>query len=320
MVIEHRLTLEKIKADHLRVRYTDPLSKMAREVGILKVQDDDKHKVEAALPRISLHYYGANGHSREFDMEREATRGFQINSLIQQRPGIRVYKEGFTTGKTFGILTNIHFSMKVKQEVRDNPDEKLKIKDLGIPLEKLWWHDMHKWAGIVNWIAECTPFAAPGDSGALVCAVEESQTVPLGIHIGRLTFQEDCSILLGLEACPGATANNNSLEKLINGFYGVPLPPRPPPAPTKRISDIAWRGDGVDPVSSEDGWSTEAPDQMQSKKICRRRADLEYLRHGHPDYLDLAVVIGPKSNGKDWLERRGGNEAGSVHHAWQASR
>ena len=110
--IERRLTLEKIKADHLRVRYTDPLSKMAREVGILKVQDDDKHEVEAALPRVSLHYYGANGHSREFDMEREATRGFQINSLIQQRSGIRVYKEGPTTGKTFGIFTNIHSSME----------------------------------------------------------------------------------------------------------------------------------------------------------------------------------------------------------------
>jgi len=110
--IEHRLTLEKIKADHLRVRYPDPLSKMTREVGILKVQDDDKHKVEAALPRVNLHYYGANGHSPEFDMEREATRGFQINSLTQQRSGIRVYKEGCTTGKTFGILTNIHFSMK----------------------------------------------------------------------------------------------------------------------------------------------------------------------------------------------------------------
>ncbi|KAI4607405.1 hypothetical protein J4E83_009588 [Alternaria metachromatica] len=100
-------------------------------------------------------------------------------------------------------------------------------------------------------------------------------------------------------------ANNNSLEKLINGFYGVPLPPRLPPAPTKRISNIAWRGDGVDPVSSEGGWSTEAPDQMQSMKICPRRAELEYLRHGHLDYLDLAVVIGSKSNGKDWLERRG---------------
>ena len=100
-------------------------------------------------------------------------------------------------------------------------------------------------------------------------------------------------------------ANNNSLEKLINGFYGVPLPPRLPPVPTKRISNIAWRGDGVELVSSDGGWSTEAPDQIQSMKICRRRADLEYLRRGHLDYLDLAVVIGPKSNEKDWLERRG---------------
>jgi len=100
-------------------------------------------------------------------------------------------------------------------------------------------------------------------------------------------------------------ANNNSLEKLINGFYGVPLPPRLPPAPIKRISDIAWRGNGVDPFFYGGRLSTEAPDQMQSKKICRRRTDLEYLRHGHLDYWDLAVVISPKSNEKDWIERRG---------------
>ena len=108
---KHRLTLEKIKADHLRVRYPDPLNKMAGEVGSLEVQDDDKHKVEAALQRVDLHHYGGKGHPREFDMEREATRGFQINSLIQQRSGIRVY-EGFTTGKTSGILTNMHSSIK----------------------------------------------------------------------------------------------------------------------------------------------------------------------------------------------------------------
>ena len=100
-------------------------------------------------------------------------------------------------------------------------------------------------------------------------------------------------------------ANNNSLEKLINGFYGVPLPPRLPPAPIKRISDIAWRGNGVDPFFYGGRLSTEAPDQMQSKKICRRRTDLEYLRHRHLDYLDTAVVIGPKSNQKDCFELRG---------------
>jgi len=88
----------------------------------------------------------------------------------------------------------------VKQEVRDNPDEKLKIKDLGISLEISWRHDMHKWAGIISWYAECTPFGVSGDSGARVCAVEDSQTVRLGIHIGRLITQENRSMFLGLGA------------------------------------------------------------------------------------------------------------------------
>jgi hypothetical protein len=43
---------------------------------------------------------------------------------------------------------------------------------------------------------------------------------------------------------------------------------------------------------------------MQEKKVVRRRADLEYFRHGHLDYLNLAVVIGPNTNDKEWQDRR----------------
>ncbi|CAN9214710.1 unnamed protein product [Alternaria alternata] len=44
---------------------------------------------------------------------------------------------------------------------------------------------------------------------------------------------------------------------------------------------------------------------MREKKVVRGRADLEYLRHGHLDYLNLAVVIGPNTNDKEWQDRRG---------------
>ena len=61
----------------------------------------------------------------------------------------------------------------------------------------------------------------------------------------------------------------------------------------------------MDLFAYEGGWSTEALDQMQSKKICRCRADFGHLRHGHLDYSDLAVVIGPKANGKEWFDMWG---------------
>ncbi|CAN9200083.1 unnamed protein product [Alternaria alternata] len=44
---------------------------------------------------------------------------------------------------------------------------------------------------------------------------------------------------------------------------------------------------------------------MQEKKVVRRRADLEYLRHGRLDYLNLAIVIGPNTNDKESQDRRG---------------
>ena len=85
---------------------------MTREVGIFKVKDDEKYMVRAALPRVNLHHYKGKGHPRKFDVKRDDRSGFLTFSLTQKGSGIRVYKEGCTTSKTFGVLTNIHFSMK----------------------------------------------------------------------------------------------------------------------------------------------------------------------------------------------------------------
>ena len=38
--------------------------------------------------------------------------------------------------------------------------------------------------------------------------------------------------------------------------------------------------------------------------MCRCRATLEYLPHGHIEYLDFNVCIGPKTDEKEWHTRR----------------
>jgi hypothetical protein len=83
---------------------------------------------------------------------------------------------------------------------KETPDEKLKLDGLGITLEELKTPDAYKWVGRVRWIADCDPFSAKGDSGALVYAVADGATVPLGIHIGRPVLNPKCSFFLGLES------------------------------------------------------------------------------------------------------------------------
>ncbi|RAR05382.1 DNAJ domain containing protein [Stemphylium lycopersici] len=98
----------------------------------------------------------------------------------------------------------------------------------------------------------------------------------------------------------------NALETHVNSAFrsNADRPPALPPAPTKRLGDVHWRGNGYTPFTVEGGWPTEPPGGMQEKKLCRRRATLEYLRHGNLDYLYLVTCTGPNTNKKEWLERR----------------
>jgi len=43
---------------------------------------------------------------------------------------------------------------------------------------------------------------------------------------------------------------------------------------------------------------------MQSTTLCRRRADLEYIRHGDLSNLDLNVAIGTDTDHAEWMKRR----------------
>lgn len=92
------------------------------------------------------------------------------------------------------------------------------------------------------------------------------------------------------------------LEALISDFPTEPLPEHLPPAPTKRLKQVNFRGDGCSPFSTEGGWPTTRPPTIQSTNICRRRADLEYLRHGNLSSLDLNVAIGADTGHAEWMK------------------
>ena len=57
--------------------------------------------------------------------------------------------------------------------------------------------DVDEWVGYVDWV-EGDDFAAPGDSGSLVFALEDNTIIPLGIHIGS---SNNKSYFVNLETC-----------------------------------------------------------------------------------------------------------------------
>lgn len=102
--IEHLVTERKISANHLKLRYSDRKNKLVREVGILRVKQEDLSKVDAYLKRVDVYKLVRKEPPKKFDLEKEKARDFAIAHVIEENSGIRVYKEGRKFGKTFGIL------------------------------------------------------------------------------------------------------------------------------------------------------------------------------------------------------------------------
>jgi hypothetical protein len=79
-------------------------------------------------------------------------------------------------------------------------DDEMTLYSLGITLAQLFADDASLWVDVVTPVHECPPFSGPADSGALIYAVEDSQIVPLGVHLGKPVAKSDRSIFLAVEA------------------------------------------------------------------------------------------------------------------------
>jgi hypothetical protein len=85
--------------------------------------------------------------------------------------------------------------------MQSTPDEELKLDHLGITVDQLHDNDSHHWVEVFSWFDKDSPFATRRDSGALIYAVEHSQTVPLGVYVVRSQARiKRTSVLLGLNA------------------------------------------------------------------------------------------------------------------------
>ena len=56
-----------------------------------------------------------------------------------------------------------------------------------------------EWLGKIKWVSEDFPFSAPGDSGALVYALEKGTVIPLCVHLGSPTAWRHHSVGMSIE-------------------------------------------------------------------------------------------------------------------------
>lgn len=56
------------------------------------------------------------------------------------------------------------------------------------------------WLGKIMWESKENPFSAPGDSGALVYALEKGVVIPLGVHLGSPSSWPFYSVCLSIES------------------------------------------------------------------------------------------------------------------------
>jgi hypothetical protein len=78
-------------------------------------------------------------------------RSFHLDRRIEEKSGIRVYKEGYVTGYTFGVFSSIFRNMAkalsyhLLERLEKTPPEELKLDHLRITVKQLFADDVYRW-------------------------------------------------------------------------------------------------------------------------------------------------------------------------------
>lgn len=118
------------------------------------------------------------------------------------------------------------------------------------------------WLGRIMWDSKETPFSAPGDSGALVYALEKGTIIPVGIHIGSPSSWPFHSSCLSIETfC--ADGKKAGYERL-------------------RFAEAESRTMGAQSPSSneeeEEPRSNEEEEELDEEQLCeQRKVQTEYM-------------------------------------------
>ena len=179
-----------------RLKYTAPFTD---DVGFLIIPPESVNLFDCFPLNINSHMFNTNGHIEKSDMLDPVS--YPRFRSIQKRlrlSSILVFKTGMMTDLTMGHLVKVSKSppegwwqneslSSLTSSTSDDSDD-------GSSSEG----EENDWIGYVKW--STIPFAAGGDSGSFVWAVESGVLVPLGVHVGSPESVPDHSCFLALES------------------------------------------------------------------------------------------------------------------------
>jgi len=206
------------QAQHVPVKSENPKDLFKGEVGILRLDPDTRCHVNTTIPRINVNLFGETQRLRfdplHLNFGRFSARAFELQARMTSGP-LFVFKQGITTGYTMGRLSQVMFSFPpswLQHSVHGrNAEMTSGITDATDPLswvnysfdnldaEMMKAPSQYRWLGLVEWSAGQV-FTLPGDSGALVFAIQQTQVIPLGIHLGIASEYPGHSLFMGLES------------------------------------------------------------------------------------------------------------------------
>jgi hypothetical protein len=135
--VQHRLFGAIIRVKHLLTRhpYID-----AKEAAMLRVEENDRIKADARLPRTNLSKYSPQGPSKSFQLAADG---------LLSRGGTRV-RRSFSEECTKKVTP---LATPSESPPPSSPPEELKLDRLGITVEQLFADEFCQWAVVVAWLA-----------------------------------------------------------------------------------------------------------------------------------------------------------------------
>lgn len=172
------------------------------DLGFLVITPNDVKYFACQYLNVNVHFFDQRSGPEAILLDPLARSRYSILKKILRHSSIIVFKKGSASDQTMGHLVDVTREPPegwYEWEIVDmESDVCFESPQSDIASSFSSTDDIFGWFGVVKW--STVPFAAPGDSGSMVFAVESGVRVPLGIHVGSPESMPDHSVFICLEA------------------------------------------------------------------------------------------------------------------------
>lgn len=172
------------------------------DLGFLVISPNDIKYFAHSYYNINTHFLDQYAGPQQILLDPLARDRYYKLKKVLRRSSVIVFKKGSQTDQTMGHLVDVTkeppegwYEWAAAPKGSDKSFEEPRL-DLSSSCSSV--EETSGWFGVVQW--STVPFAAPGDSGSHVFAVESGILVPLGVHVGSPESIPNHSVFISLEA------------------------------------------------------------------------------------------------------------------------